>query len=299
LIVALLRPTNKAQHNDIIHNDHSSATHTMRVSPCVLPQRAVAALCLAVVLLLCSSPTRGGVQAVRSLQIASPLQALTLWDAPVATPRSRFLPRFAKALQAEHDARAAATTVAEDAAVPPDNSSSNHNNNWAQQAAAADRSRARQAEVKAGAAFEHAFRAADAEDDASVTATTTLPPPRSATYQLVGVVQQQQQHSQGNAAPPGHDPAICWYARPKAADATWSVRLVHVNRQAIVYDLFTRGKVDVLAKFRNRGCFLQSAPPDESASSSSSSSTTAAATTVTSSVPLVEAEYTVRERSWK
>jgi hypothetical protein len=224
-------------------------------------------------LALCCQPS----DAVRSLTIASPLQALTLWDAPLETPRSRFLPRFRKALTAERTARAASVQADADqvlaASVVPTSP------NWAARAAAADVAQGTRADRKASAAFDAAFRQADDDD-----AVADTPPPKSARYQLVGVVQ-----------PPTHSvtdhQAICWYARPKADDATWSVRLVHVNRQAVVYDLVRRGRVDVLGKYRNRG-FVQTTP-DESATSASETAV------VPSSVPLVEAEYTVRERSWK
>jgi hypothetical protein len=246
----------------------------MRVSG--VPSRCSLAVVALAALALCGQPTH----AVRSLTIASPLQALTLWDAPLETPRSRFLPRFRKALTAERTARAASVQADADqvlaASVVPTSP------NWAARAAAADVAQGTRADRRASAAFDAAFRQADDHD--AVADTTTTVPPKSARYQLVGVVQ-----------PPTHSvtdqSAIVWYARPKADDATWSVRLVHVNRQAVVYDLVRRGRVDVLGKYRNRG-FVQTAP-DESATSASESAV------VPSSVPLVEAEYTVRQRSWK
>eukprot|EP00531_Pseudo-nitzschia_arenysensis_P004585 CAMPEP_0116126416 /NCGR_PEP_ID=MMETSP0329-20121206/6321_1 /TAXON_ID=697910 /ORGANISM="Pseudo-nitzschia arenysensis, Strain B593" /LENGTH=280 /DNA_ID=CAMNT_0003620499 /DNA_START=79 /DNA_END=921 /DNA_ORIENTATION=- len=44
-------------------------------------------------------------------------------------------------------------------------------------------------------------------------------------------------------------------ARPKPSGAKWSVRLLHVNKDAIVKDLFDQGKVDIFAKYTNTGKF--------------------------------------------
>lgn len=212
--------------------------------------------------------------AVRNLRIASPLQTLTLWDKTPTTPRSRFLPRFRQGLKAEIEARQKVAQA--------DSSSSNAavggGDNWAQQAAAADRKRQTRVERAASRAFEQAFAAADADNAAATTdaAKTTPPPPRSSKYQFVGVVNSpRQSHVDGK-------PPITWYARPKPTDSAWSVRLVHVNRQAVLYDLFRRGKVDVFAKYKN----LQGKTVvDEEG--------------VTTRQPVIKAEYTVRERSWK
>jgi hypothetical protein len=84
-------------------------------------------------------------------------------------------------------------------------------------------------------------------------------------YQFVGVVN----------SSTSKDP-ITWYARKKPANAKWSVRLVHVNRDAIIKDLFNRGKVDIFAKYDNTRTF------DEKTKQ-----------------PIVSAKYTVRQRSWK
>lgn len=173
-------------------------------------------------LLLCSLPLT---IAVRKLRIASPLQALTLWDhkdEKPSTPRQRFLPRFRAGLEAE----AAVRKTSEGTTATTDGSS-----NWAQNAAARGARLWRQTEAKAEAAFDQAFEA---------TTTTTLPSSKSDNaYQFVGVVDNQK--------------VVTWYARPKPVDSQWSVRLVHANKAAIVKDLFQRGQVDVFAKYRNEG----------------------------------------------
>ena len=216
--------------------------------------------------------------AVRNLRIASPLQTLTLWDKPPSTPRSRFLPRFKAGLQAEAEVRKEATQATEtpeaNAVVGGESSS-----NWAQQAARADRKRKARVEQAAARAFEQAFAQADQQEDTDAavvsTATTT---PRSSKYQFVGVVNPRNRR-QGDGSS-SSKPPITWYARPKTGDSPWSVRLVHVNQRAVVYDLFRRGKVDLFAKYQNQGKVVT----EEG---------------VTTRQPIIKAEYVVRERSWK
>ena len=69
---------------------------------------------------------------------------------------------------------------------------------------------------------------------------------------------------------------ITWYARPKPAIAKWSVRLVHVNRDAILKDLFNRGKIDIFGRYENTGT-----------------------RDTTTNQPIIASKYIVRERSWK
>lgn len=203
------------------------------------------------------------VTAVRSLQIASPLQTLTLWDRPQATPRSRFLPCFKAGLEAEAAVRKKAKEAGN---TPPSTAASGKD--WAQQAATADQRRQSRVEQAAARAFRSAFDAAEKQVNEKEAQLKVQP--RSNTYQFVGVV-----NSARNT-----DKPITWYARPKPADAQWSVRLVHVNRQAILYDLFRRGKVDIFAKYKNLGKVVT----EEG---------------VTTRKPVIKAEYEVRERSWK
>ena len=141
---------------------------------------------------------------------------------------------------------------------------------WAQHAALADRDRQSQVERATARAFEQAFAKADALVVAEKGDNNKQLKPQSNKYQFVGVI-----HAPKSAQP------ITWYARPKPADSAWSVRLVHVNRQAILYDMFRRGKVDIFAKYKNRG---QKVVTEEG---------------VATRQPVIQAKYVVRERSWK
>ena len=69
-------------------------------------------------------------------------------------------------------------------------------------------------------------------------------------YQFVGLIKKPK--TTGGSGGKEGDP-IQWYARPKPRHAKWSVRLVHVNKDAIIKDLFDQGKIDIFAKYTNTG----------------------------------------------
>jgi hypothetical protein len=235
--------------------------------------------CSSLLLVILGLPA--AVQAARSLQIVSPLQTLTLWDnnTPPPSPRSRFLPRFRAGLQAETAVRQQAAAQA----TTDNPASSTTGDDWAQQAAAADQRRYARIEAAAARAFQAAFDATDVSSKA-VTTASSVSSPRSQTYQFVGVIQPRQRNRKTNnndSTQPAATAPITWYARPKPADADWSVRLVHVNRRAILYDLFRRGKIDVMAKYHNTGQKILDADKRPTRQ------------------PVIQAEYIVRERNWK
>ena len=58
--------------------------------------------------------------------------------------------------------------------------------------------------------------------------------------------------------------------------AKWLVRLVHVNRGAILKDLFHAGKIDIFARYVNTGTRAEA----------------------TNQQPVIASNYIVRERSW-
>jgi hypothetical protein len=203
-------------------------------------------------------------KAVRNLRIASPLQALTIWDAPIKdepikTRRGRFLKRFRAGLEAETAAR---RTIAERRSqrLQADVTS----NDWAAKAASAD-ARMRHKEARyVENAYDEAMRQLD-ELESKENAIKRKKDINK--YQFVGVV--------NSASAPDKAP-ITWYARKKPVESNWSVRLIHVNRDAIIKDLFSRAKVDIFARYDNTG------ERDKETNQ-----------------PIVLSRYTVRERSWK
>lgn len=205
-----------------------------------------------------------GAQAVRNLRIAAPLQALTIWDsdikeAPLKTHRGRFLSRFRAGLEAEAAAR---KSVAEgrNQRIQADATS----NDWAAKAASVD-GRIRRNEARyVERAYDEALRQLDGTESRNKPTNRKKEINR---YQFVGVV---------NSASSGARHPIQWYARKKPAFSNWSVRLIHVNRDAVIKDLFNRGKVDVFARYDNTG------ERDKETNQ-----------------PIVASRYSVRERTWK
>jgi len=86
-------------------------------------------------------------------------------------------------------------------------------------------------------------------------------------FQIVGVVLPEQ--------------GVKWYARKKPKDAKWNVRLMHVDKAALLRDMFVNGKIDVYAKYENKGRH-QSSQTEESDEANSVH---------------VEPVYSVRERN--
>jgi hypothetical protein len=197
--------------------------------------------------------------AARSLRFASPLQSLTIPDPEVKeivkSRRQKFLPKYKAGLKAEVETRAEIASKR----TKELQASAASGGDWAEQAAESQRQRRSREERVVEQAFDKATT--EAEKALKLAQTTKS----SNVYQFVGVV------NRGLT-----DKPITWYARPKREDSKWSVRLVHVNRDAIIKDLFNRGKVDIFAKYRNTGSV------DE-----------------TTKTPIISTKYDVRERSWK
>jgi len=112
-------------------------------------------------------------------------------------------------------------------------------------------------------------------------ARTSKSPKSNNEYQFVGVVQPK-------------DKQVKWYARPKPKNSSWSVRVVNVDKAAILRDMFVRGKVDIYGEYQNKG--LDAATI---ASASAKTKKSSENEEEVSKVPLIQAEYTVKERSWK
>jgi hypothetical protein len=240
------------------------------------------------------------VGAARNLQIATPLQALTIWDPEVVSPqmddtnsssdpqrtlpnnnasfRARFLAKFRAGLQAEAHARQqlTATSRSRQRRRPVDPTSPD----WARQAADHDRAERRAQERFVEVAYDQAVAPFQSKPSSSLTSRN----PNK--YQFVGVIHPSSSSSSSQSSTK-QPPPITWYARPKPKRSKWTVRLVHVNRAAILKDLYDQGKIDVFARYETP---IQStvATNDEQDASASPATT-----------PKVASSYLVRERSWK
>jgi hypothetical protein len=199
------------------------------------------------------------IQAVKMIRFASPLQSLTIPDTEVKddldTERSRFLPRFKAGLQAEVDKR---REIASKRTLDIQSAAASGGDGWAQRVTIAERGRRSKEDELAEKAFDKAVSEFDKQPKKDKAKGSDNP------YQFVGVVNKK------------GDKPITWYARPKPSNSKWSVRLLHVNQDAIIKDLFNRGKVDIFATYRNTGKL------DEE-----------------TNAPIVMGSYKVRDRSWK
>merc|ERR1712238_447392 len=90
------------------------------------------------------------------------------------------------------------------------------------------------------------------------------------------------------------------------------IRMIHVNKDAIIKDLFDRGKIDIFAKYTNTGRTstttdidkqrqLEQKAVTQQEKEDGGGGTTTKATTKTKAglVPIVTTQYEARERSWK
>jgi hypothetical protein len=93
-------------------------------------------------------------------------------------------------------------------------------------------------------------------------------------YQLVGVINQKSNKD------------VTWYARKKPHNSHWTLRLVHINRDAVLRDLFTRGKIDLFAGYKNEGMGVKGG--DDAVGSGEDENKIN-----------ILGEYSVKERSWR
>lgn len=198
-----------------------------------------------------------GAESLVRVRFASPLQSLTIYDEKNKTdsPRSQFLVKYQAGLKAEAAKRKEISGKRKGYFPTPGES------DWAEKASRAERLGKKQEDR----ILEEAFETGAASVDISSPSSEESSDNANSDYQFVGVV---------NRA--SDEKPITWYARKKPADSKWSMRLVHVNRDAIIKDLFNRGKVDVFAKYGNTG------KSDEETNRC-----------------LIKPTYEVRERSWR
>lgn len=208
-----------------------------------------------------------------NMRFASPLQALTIWDDgnnssddPIEGPRDLYLKKFQAGLEAENKVRQELKKKHEAFLKAQDTSSPE----WAKKAARYERARKAREEKMAEEAYDEAV--AQVERQAQVSKRKAPTQYEKNQYQFVGVINE------------GKKDPISWYAKKKSPNSSWSLRLVHVNRDAIIKDLFARGKVDIFSKYKNKGFKVVDEETDDSSAKKELQ---------------VAGEYEVRERSWR
>jgi len=243
------------------------------------------------------------VDAARTIRFASPLTSLTIPDRvsvdddgtdndnTLTTPRSRFLPKWMAGLTAEKDARTEVAAKRSERLVSESDVSAGEKGeeNWASLTMGRIRKQRQQEDKEVEQAFDKAVGAVEErqKQDLQKRAMALKKKMPKNRYQFVGVVDSKQKRKKQKKKDSGD--VITWYARPKPTGDKWSVRLVHVNQQAIVKDLFARGKIDIFAKYTNHGV---PKPP-------SGDSDDGVKQHKVSPLPIVKSKYEVRKRSWR
>lgn len=204
-----------------------------------------------------------GKRVSKTLRFASPLQSLTLFpkDVPTTTSRDKFLPKFKAALSAEKKAR---ETLSKQREVFDGNSIDPEDPNWEKRAEDREQLREEREEQFVSKAVDRAL--------SRFKETSDVTSKNQNKYQFVGVVQ-----------PPGSAKKVKWYARKRASGSKWNIRLLHVNRDVIVRDMFVSGEIDLFAKYINTG-----KPRDELQEGEDPKAPRR---------PLIEADYNIRKRS--
>ena len=196
----------------------------------------------------------------QTLKFLSPLQTLTLFpkETPAATPREIFLPKLKIGLAAEKIAR---EKVAKQIAL--DEEDDYVGEGWETRSAESEKARAEAEDRFVERSYDRAIAGFEEVKSKKINGSK---------YQFVGVVQ-----------PSDSAKKVKWYARKRPSNSKWNVRLLHLNKDVILRDLFMKGKIDVCAKYVNTG-----KPRDELMEGEDPS---------TPKRPLIEARYNIKKRS--
>jgi len=226
----------------------------------------------------------------KAMQFASPLQSFTIFDkssksssTAISSSRAKFLPRFRAGLAAERRAREEETRrrLYED----EDEEDFDEGGDWAEMSAAAEERRTKAFERKIEGAYDGAtarFDRADLARQSKLASSRAMAGGGDGEggYQFVGVVGGGEEKK-----------SVVWYARKKPRGSKWSARLVHVNRDAALRDIFAKGKADVVGRYVNEGIpepVLEAAEDGGMEVDGGNKLK-----------PVVRAQYSLRERSWR
>lgn len=235
-------------------------------------------------------PTTSSSGNVKPLQFSSAIQSYTIFDKSAltspehASPRRKFLPRFRTGLTAERRAREIILDEERRGLLQDDDGTAS-SGSWAEASAAADERKKKTIEKRIEAAHDAAVTGYDKRVAAKKTAVKAS---SNSQYQFVGVV--------NDGMGSKNKGKVTWYARKKPTNSKWSVRLVHVNRDAVLRDLFVKGKIDLYGKYSNEG--LDKAA-FAAAESGGDAVTDADENQQAGMKPLVKGQYYAKERSWK
>ena len=275
--------------------------------------------------------------AMKDLRFASPLQSLTIPDPELfssdstnndndndndndneksvssmsrllETPRKRFLPRFLVGLKAEDKVREGIAIG--QVKVPTTDTDDDHDfsgSDWVGKIKSIDERRQYQEDKLVGKAHDAAVELF--EQQRRSRNQNKVKKENSNQYQIVGVINSSSRNNKKKNNRKNKNKKqgpISWYARPKPKNANWTIRMIHVNKDAIIKDLFDRGKLDIFAKYTNTGRTSTTTDIDkqrqlEKKEEKEQQEGTSTATTKRKAglVPIVTTKYEARERSWK
>lgn len=251
-------------------------------------------------------PTSGSTTAI-PLRFASPIQSYTIFDRSALSsidaviPRRRFLPRFRVGLLAECTSREALMEEQRRGiAIVDDEDDINDGSGWAEASAAADERRRKATEARIEAAHDAAVKAYD-DKLATTTRNRIIVDPliNDIKFQFVGVAND----GKSNRDNRERGDNVTWYARKRPTGSKWNVRLVHVNRDAVLRDLFVKGKVDVFGKYISEGAkenaafTAADASGEDNVAGVNGGLNAGGGEGVTK--PYVKAMYAIKERSWR
>ena len=191
----------------------------------------------------------------------------------MTSPRGKFLPRLRAGLLGERRAR----EVLNSELRSPISDGDLSDGGWAEHSAKAEELRKKSMEGRIERGYDEATKLYDAKLAARDSGRSTSGAESSSAYQFVGVVNKDS--SEGE---------VSWYARKKPQNSKWNMRLIHVNRNAVLRDLFVKGKIDLYGGYKNEGMGIIGGGSGEESGNEGNALK-----------PNVLGEYSVRERSWR
>jgi len=200
------------------------------------------------------------------------LRSLTIYDSesPSAagnpSRREIFLKKLKAGLEAEQPVReafAARRAALEEEAIKKSKASKRKNaymdeEQWEEQLYEATRELDDEEEKAAEAAFDAGFKSVKTED-INMRSIKTNPIKLKNEYQYVGLINSPKAVRKGvktsseSAQKPIFGEHVQWYAQKKKKNSNWSLRIIHVDRSAILHHHFQQGKLDFYGRYKNMG----------------------------------------------
>jgi len=222
---------------------------------------------------------------------ASPLKCFTVSDKASKSPRAKFIFKLKSAMESSNRVRTEIKEEEkrnrqfEDDDDFDDDEDFFESEDWGSAYSSQNSIEERSKREKIQSAFQMGLSSADSKLDDMDAKQALAPSPKGENkYQFVGVVQSGEKGNKRTN--------VKWYARKKPKKSKWSLRVVHVDKPALLRDLFVRGKIDVYGEYHNTGV------PVPAVTTSVSKSKVAVEESGIKR-PLVEAKYIIKERSWK